>query len=81
MKHTCSFAVCLASLAGLAVLAALGFGLLATPRPLPLPAAPRPLLLPRRLRPPRIPYPPPGHKALTRWLCPVKRPGRWAGTG
>ena len=33
MKHTCSFAVCLASLAGLAVLAALGFGLLATPRP------------------------------------------------
>ena len=45
MKHTCSFAVCLASLAGLAVLAALGFGLLATPRPLPLPDAPRALLL------------------------------------
>ena len=45
MKHTCSFAVCLASLAGLAVLAALGFGLLATPRPLPLPNAPRALLL------------------------------------
>lgn len=45
MKHTRSFAVCLASLAGLAVLAALGFGLLATPRPLPLPDAPRALLL------------------------------------
>ena len=45
MKHTRSFAVCLASLAGLAVLAALGFGLLATPRPLPLPNAPRALLL------------------------------------
>ena len=45
MKHTCSFAVCLASLAGLAVLAALGFGLLATPRPLPLSDAPRALLL------------------------------------
>lgn len=45
MKHTRSLAVCLASLAGLAVLAALGFGLLATPRPLPLPDAPRALLL------------------------------------
>lgn len=45
MKHTRSFVVCLASLAGLAVLAALGFGLLATPRPLPLPNAPRALLL------------------------------------